>query len=313
MLRRLSVSCQGEPRQSGYRPRQCAGAFHRSFECGKRLKMNFQLRNFQLMLLSAVAAVWSSVAAGQTPPEASAVTEPGEIFRDCADCPEMVIVPAGEFSMGSGEIVYEKPEHKVVIASPFAIGRREVTFQEWDRCFVAGGCKHSPDDQGWGRGRRPVIDISWDDARLFLSWLSRTTKRAYRLPSEAEWEYAARAGTDSPFWWGRSTDGGNAVCEDCSALPPRQTLPAGSMRPNGFGLYDVAGNAAEWVEDCWHESYRGAPTDGSPWIAGQCRLRVLRGGSFGSKMSMVRPAARFRYDQDVRYYANGFRVARDLR
>ena len=278
------------------------------------MKMNFQLRNFQLMLLRAVAAVWSSVAAGQTPPPASDVPEPGEIFRDCADCPEMVVVPAGEFSMGSGETVYEKPEHKVVIASPFAIGRREVTFEEWDRCFAAGGCRHWPDDHGWGRSRRPVIDVSWDDAKLFLSWLSQTTKRAYRLPSEAEWEYAARAGTSFPFWWGRSAGGSYAVCEDCSAPPPRQTLPTGSMRPNGFGLYDVAGNAAEWVEDCWHDFYRGAPTDGSPWTtAGQCRLRVLRGGSFASKMSMVRSAARFRYDQDVRYYANGFRVARDLK
>jgi formylglycine-generating enzyme required for sulfatase activity len=274
--------------------------------------MNFQLRNFQLMLLSAVAAAWSWVAAGQTPPPAPAVPEPGEIFRDCVDCPEMVVVPAGEFTMGSGETVYEKPEHKVVIANPFAIGRREVTFEEWDRCFAAGGCKHWPEDHGWGRGRRPVIDISWDDAQLFLSWLSQTTKRAYRLPSEAEWEYAARAGTNTPFWWGRSTGGSSAVCEDCSASPPRQTLPTGSMRPNGFGLYDVAGNAAEWVEDCWNEFYRGAPTDGSPWSTGQCRLRVLRGGSFGSKMSMVRSAARFRYDQDVRYYANGFRVARDM-
>jgi formylglycine-generating enzyme required for sulfatase activity len=159
------------------------------------------------MLLSAAAVAWSSIAASQAPPADSAVPEPGEIFRDCADCPEMVVVPAGEFSMGSGETVYEKPEHKVVIDSPFAIGRREVTFEEWDRCFVAGGCKHSPNDYGWGRGRRPVIDVSWDDAKLFLSWLSQTTKRAYRLPSEAEWEYAARAGTNSAFWCGRCLRG----------------------------------------------------------------------------------------------------------
>jgi formylglycine-generating enzyme required for sulfatase activity len=235
-----------------------------------------------------------------------------EIFRDCAGCPEMVVIPAGEFSMGSSETPYEKPIHKVVIASPFAIGRREVTFEEWDRCFSAGGCKHWPEDHGWGRGRRPVIDISWDDAKTFLAWLSRITKQPYRLPTEAEWEYAARAGTNSPFWWGRSTTG-NAVCEDCSTPPPRQTMPAGSIQPNGFGIYDVAGNAAEWVEDCWNESYHGAPADGTPWTTGQCRQRVLRGGSFASKMAMIRSAARFRYDQDVRYYANGFRVARDMK
>jgi formylglycine-generating enzyme required for sulfatase activity len=285
--------------------------------------MNLRLRTFQLSFLSIVATVCSSaVPADETPPgplaavsspTSGVVPEPGEIFRDCADCPEMVVVPAGEFNMGSGETSYEKPEHKVVITSPFAIGRREVTFEEWDRCFAAGGCRHWPDDHGWGRGRRPVIDISWDDAKTFLAWLSQVTKRPYRLPSEAEWEYAARAGTTSPFWWGRSPSGGHAVCEDCAAPPPRQTQPTGSTRPNGFGLFDVAGNAAEWVEDCWNEFYRGAPTDGSPWTTGQCRQRVLRGGSFASKVSMTRSAARFRYDQDVRYYANGFRVVCDLK
>lgn len=269
------------------------------------------MRILQRLFLSA-AAVWSVAASQIPPPPALAAPRPGETFRDCAECPEMVVVPAGEFMMGSNETPYEKPAHKVVIASPFGIGRREITFEDWDRCFAAGGCKYSPDDHGWGRGQRPVIDISWDDAKEYLQWLSQTTKQPYRLPSEAEWEYAARAGTDSPFWWGRAMTG-NAVCQDCSAAPPRQTMPTGSIRPNGFGLFDVAGNVAEWVEDCWNESYRGAPRDGSPWRTGQCRQRGLRGGSFSSKMTMIRSSARFRYDQDVRYYANGFRVARDLK
>jgi formylglycine-generating enzyme required for sulfatase activity len=272
------------------------------------------MRIFQLLFLSIIATVWSSITASQTPPSPpSAVPEPGEMFRDCDDCPEMVVVPPGEFIMGSSESLYEKPEHKVVIASPFAIGLREVAFDEWDRCFAAGVCKYRPDDHGWGRGRRPVINISWDDAKIFLTWLSQITQRPYRLPSEAEWEYAARAGTKSPVWWGRSATGGKAVCEDCLTPPPRQTLPTGASWPNGFGLFDVAGNAAEWVEDCWNERYRGAPADGSPWTAGQCQQRVLRGGSFASKMMMIRSAARFRYDQNVRYYANGFRVVRDLK
>lgn len=266
------------------------------------------MRTCRSLLLS-LAVVWSSAAAGQTAP---AAPRPGEIFHDCSDCPEMVVVPDGAYTMGSGDTPYEMPEHKVTIVAPFAIGRREITFEDWDRCFTAGGCPYSPDDHGWGRGRRPVIDISWHDAKAFVTWLSQKTQHPYRLPSEAEWEYAARAGTVSPFWWGPSTTA-NAVCEDCAAAPPRQTMPAGSMRPNGFGLFDVAGNAAEWVEDCWNESYRGAPTDGSPWSAGQCRQRVLRGGSFASRMPLIRSAARFRYDQDVRYYANGFRVARDLK
>jgi formylglycine-generating enzyme required for sulfatase activity len=241
------------------------------------------------------------------------VPEPGEIFRDCPDCSEMVVVPAGEFKMGSGETPYEKPEHRVTIANPFAIGRREITFEEWDLCVAAGGCKYRPEDHGWGRGSRPVIDVSWDDAKAFVTWLSQKTGKGYRLPSEAEWEYAARAGTNSSFWWGQTPANGNANCEDCAGSPPRQTLPTGSLRPNGFGLYDVAGNAAEWVEDCWNESYRGAPTNGSAWTAGQCRQRVLRGGSFANKANFIRSSARFRYDEDVRYYANGFRVARDLK
>jgi formylglycine-generating enzyme required for sulfatase activity len=290
--------------------------------------MNLRPRILLLFILS--MAVWSGGAESQAPlrppgapsppapnatpaASASAIPDPGEIFRDCPDCSEIVVVPAGEFKMGSGETIYEKPEHRVVIANPFAIGRREITFEEWDLCFAAGGCKYRPDDHGWGRDNRPVIDVSWDDAKAFVTWLAQKTRKAYRLPSEAEWEYAARAGTNSPFWWGRAAPGGNANCEDCVATPPRQTLPTGSFRPNGFGLFDVSGNAAEWVEDCWNESYRGAPMDGSAWTAGQCRQRVLRGGSFASKANVIRSSARFRYDQDVRYYANGFRVARDLK
>jgi formylglycine-generating enzyme required for sulfatase activity len=279
---------------------------------------------FQLSA-AVLAALWCADAAAQLKPGEStaspaatstapstAALDPGEIFRDCPECTEMVVVPPGEFKMGSNDTIYEKPEHRVVIAAPFAIGRREITADEWDLCVNAGGCRYRPGDYGWGRGNRPVIDVSWDDAKEFVGWMSRKTGKAYRLPSEAEWEYAARAGTVSPFWWGRAT-AGNANCEDCATTPLRQTMPTGSFRPNGFGLYDVAGNAAEWVEDCWNESYRGAPMDGSAWTMGQCRQRVLRGGSFASKMPMVRSAARFRYDQDVRYYANGFRVARDLK
>jgi formylglycine-generating enzyme required for sulfatase activity len=224
-----------------------------------------------------------------------------------------VVVPAGDFDMGGNDTPFEKPEHRVSIQQPFGIGRREVTFDEWDACVATGACRHRPDDHGWGRGNRPVIDVSWDDVKVFVAWLSQRTGRKYRLPSEAEWEYAARGGTKSTFWWGRETGNGNANCEDCSAPPRRQTLPVGSFRPNGFGLYDTAGNAAEWVEDCWNDSYRNAPRDGSAWSTGQCRQRVLRGGSFGSRANIIRSAARFRYDQDVRYYGNGFRVVRDLK
>jgi formylglycine-generating enzyme required for sulfatase activity len=246
-------------------------------------------------------------------PSTATVPEPGEIFRDCAECAEMVVVPAGEFKMGSDETIYEKPSHRVVIGNDFAIGRREVTFEEWDLCVVAGSCRYRPDDRGWGRGTRPVIDVSWDDAQNFVAWMSQKTGKKYRLPSEAEWEYAARAGTETPFWWGRTLVKGAANCEDCGDSPLRKTTPAQSLRPNGFGLFDVAGNAAEWVQDCWNDNYRGAPSNGSAWTTGQCQQRGLRGGSFATKAALIRSAARFRYDQDVRYYTNGFRIARDLR
>jgi formylglycine-generating enzyme required for sulfatase activity len=272
--------------------------------------MKSLLKFLTFFSLSAAAAGWAATASSQAP---SAAPEPGEVFRDCADCSEMVVLPAGDFMMGGGETPYEKPAHRVRIANLIAIGRRETTFEEWDLCVAAGACKYRPDDHGWGRGNRPVIDVSWDDTRPFLDWLSQKTGKKYRLPSEAEWEYAARAGTPSEFWWGRAADNGHANCEDCGGPPLRKTQPAGSYRPNGFGLYDVAGNVAEWVEDCWNDNYRGAPSDGSAWVMGQCRQRGLRGGSFANKANYARSAARFRYDEDVRYYANGFRVVRDLK
>jgi formylglycine-generating enzyme required for sulfatase activity len=257
----------------------------------------------------------SQLSAAPPPPNApgASLPDPGETFRDCGECPEMVVVPDGEFKMGSAETIYEKPEHRVVFANRFAIGRREVTFDEWDACFVAGACKYQPDDRGWGRGNRPVINVSWDDAKVFVTWLAQKTGRSYRLPTEAEWEYAARAGTTSAFWWGREPATGRANCADCAIPPLNRTTPTGSFRPNGFGLYDVAGNVAEWVEDCWNDTYRGAPADGSAWTTGQCEERVLRGGSFASKANLIRSGSRFRYDEDVRYYANGFRVARGQR
>ena len=237
---------------------------------------------------------------------------PGELFRDCSDCPELVIVPSGEFDMGSTAKPTEQPVHHVSIPKNFAIGRREVTFAEWDRCVAGSGCKFSPPDQGWGRGDRPVTNVSWDDAQEFLAWLSKTTGKPYRLPTEAEWEYAARGGSTTPYWWGKDVGAGRAQCAECGGSADSRTAPVGSFRPNAFGLYDTAGNAAEWVEDCWNPTHRGAPNDGSARTDGDCSLRVLRGGSFADKAIAVRSSARFRYDQGVRYYANGFRVARDL-
>ena len=141
-------------------------------------------------------------ATGPAVGQSAAAPEPGELFRDCPDCPEMVVVPSGEFDMGGKDTPFEGPQHKVTIAKPFAIERRETSFAEWDACVTDGKCKHRPDDRGWGRGDQPVIDVSWEDAKAFVLWLTQKTGRNYRLPSEAEWEYAARAGTTSTYWWG---------------------------------------------------------------------------------------------------------------
>jgi formylglycine-generating enzyme required for sulfatase activity len=237
---------------------------------------------------------------------------PGETFRDCPDCVELVVVPAGEFQMGSNAKPAEAPIHKVTIHKDFAIGRREVTFAEWDRCVAAGGCKYSPPNPAWGRGNEPVTNISWDDAKEFVAWLAKTTGKPYRLPTEAEWEYAARGGSTTPYSWGKDIGTGRAQCADCGVSETGKPAVVGSFRPNAFGLYDTSGNAAEWIEDCWNPSYRGAPSDGSAWTTGDCSLHVLRGGSFADKAVTLRSSARFRYDEDVRYYANGLRVARDV-
>ncbi len=218
----------------------------------------------------------------------------GESFKDCPNCPEMVVVPAGSFRMGSPESEPEHesnegPQHRVAIAKPFAVGRFSVTFAEWDACVDAGGCSHIPDDEGWGRGDRPVINVSWDDARTYVTWLSKMTGKTYRLLSEAEREYAARAGTATPFWWGSSISPDKANY-DGSAEPykgggrkgeyRKKTMPVKSFRPNPWGLYQVHGNVREWVEDCWNANYSGAPTDGSARTTGDCGYRVLHGGSW---------------------------------
>ena len=236
--------------------------------------------------------------------------KPGDIRRDCPDCPELVVVSPGRFDMGSNEFAFEKPIHRVDIPRAFAIGRREVTVEQWDRCVAAGKCLHRPDDGGQGGGARPVTDVSWTDAKAYVAWLSQETGHTYRLPSEAEWEYAARGGTRTAFWWGRAPQPRFANCRECGGSG--QAVAVGSYFANPFGLFDTAGNAAEWVEDCWNESYRNAPRDGSAWTSGDCRQRVLRGGSFDSPARYLRSASRFRYDADVRYFANGFRVVREL-
>jgi formylglycine-generating enzyme required for sulfatase activity len=254
-----------------------------------------------------------------------------QTFRDCAECPEMVVIPAGSFTMGSpaGETnreqvpekfgAWERPQHGVSIGRPLAIGKYEVTFAEWDACVREGGCSHRPSDRGWGRGNRPVINVSWEDAREYARWLGRKTGQDYHLPSEAEWEYAARAGTTTPYWWGSRASheyanyGKDECCGGLAVGRDRweYTAPGGSFSPNGFGLYDVLGNVWEWVEDCWNASYRGAPTDGRAWTAGDCTRRVTRGGSWANEPWYGRSAFRVAAPEG-RGENIGFRVARTL-
>ena len=244
----------------------------------------------------------------------------GEVFRDCTDCPEMVVVQEGSYMMGSppdepGRWKDEGPRHQVTIGRPFAVGRYEVTFAEWDACRRAGGCSHTPGAEGWGRGNRPAINVNWRDAQEYVGWLSQKTGRTYRLLSESEWEYAARAGTDSPYYWGAEAGQGRANCGRCGGQQGgARTAPVGSFPANGFGLFDMSGNVWEWVEDCGHPDYTGAPSDGSAWLKpGDCRLRMLRGGAWDDAVARVRSAIRYWEFAETRRDVIGFRVGRALR
>jgi len=252
----------------------------------------------------------SSVQRNVAPPKTPVSFRPGDVFRDCDDCPQLVVIPAGRFEMGSNRRTDEKPPHPVDIPKPFAFGVYEVTVDEWNACLRAGGCKQSPEQ---GEGKLPIANVSWENTQNYLKWLSDKTGQKYRLPSEAEWEYAARAGTATRYWWGNDKGLKKANCTDCgSPWDGNGASPVGSFKPNPFGLYDVHGNVWEWTQDCWNPSYNGAPSHGEAWISGDCLSRVLRGGSWALDHEYMSSARRLRYDRDVRYYLNGFRVVREL-
>ena len=244
--------------------------------------------------------------------------KPKDIFRDCPDCPEMVVVPAGEFMMGSptdekGRYDSEGPQRKVTIAKPFAVGRFEVTFAEWDACVAAGGCKHKPKDEGWGRGRHPAINVSWNGiTNDYLPWLTRKTGKSYRLLTEAEWEYAARAGTTTPFSTGHEISTNQANFDPIGDPTRGKTVEVGSFSPNAFGLHDMHGNVWEWVEDCSVDDYKGAPIDASARTSKDWCTRVVRGGSWNYEATLLRSAYRYGMHPDLSSDNHGFRVARTL-
>lgn len=258
-------------------------------------------------------------------PQTGSVRTSNAAIWDAPELPEMMLIPAGSFLMGSppgerGRKADEGPQHRVEIRRSFAMSRDLVTFNEWDACVAEGGCRqYTPSDVHWGRGERPVVNVSWSDAQNYIAWLNGKTGKSYRLPSEAEWEYAARAGTSTPYYQGYSLttdqanyDGVDYPRDGSSGIYRQTTTPVGSFPPNGFGLTDMEGNVWEWTEDCWDADYRGAPSDGTARTSGDCNRRVVRSGAFNNTPLYARSAFRFWEVGQLRSAFIGFRVARDL-
>jgi formylglycine-generating enzyme required for sulfatase activity len=236
----------------------------------------------------------------------------GSEINDCPACPVLVSIPSGSFTMGSNSSdPSERPAHQVAIGVPFAIGKYELTVQQWNACAEAGACARLA--QG-AQPNAPMRDVSWDDAQVYVKWLSTTSGKPYRLPTEAEWEYAARGGTATRYWWGEQMVPAKANCKDCGQ-PWRVDGPAniGSFAANAYGLHDMNGSVWEWVADCWHNSYKDAPADGRTWETPNCNVRVIRGGSWREGANYMVSSTRFKYDASVRHSQNGFRVARSIR
>lgn len=218
-----------------------------------------------------------------------------EPVRDCADCPLLMPIPGGVL----------RPEGAPPVrVEPFLMARTEVTFDQWDACVADGGCAGQKDDHGWGRGDRPVINVTFHDARDYVRWLARRTGRAYRLPTEDEWEWAARGGTATAYWWGDDVGQGHANCRKCgSDWGGRMSAPVASFPANPYGLHDTAGNLWEWTTTCWAED-RAAPPEER-----DCAYRAAKGGAWYYIPSQARPANRARHAETLRSYTVGFRVA----
>jgi formylglycine-generating enzyme required for sulfatase activity len=255
------------------------------------------------------------VAVAPKAPDKSAANSPaaGE-SKDCAACPVMVSLPAGSFTMGSNSgDISERPPHHVTIGAPFAIGKYAVTVEQWNACAAANACPKLSGENGPGTNA-PARDLSWDEVQQYVKWLGKMTGKPYRLPTEAEWEYAARGGTATTYWWGEQMRKGNTNCKGCGD-PWHDERPenVGTFAANPYGLYDMGGNVWQWVSDCWHSSYKDAPADGHAWDAPGCDMRVIRGGSWREGADYMLVSTRFKYSESVRQSQNGFRVAKDLK
>ena len=235
------------------------------------------------------------------PQSGTPATQPASAVRE----PELKTVRGGRFTMGSNDDFTEKPSHQVTI-KPFAIGQYPVSVRDWNQCATAKACPFT----ATGKDDAPVTNVSWSDAKQYVAWLAGATGKPYRLPSEAEWEYAARAGTQTKYWWGEQFQADMANCKNCADVAgAEQPVKIGSFKPNPFGLYDMGGSVDQWVEDCWHKNYQGAPSDGSAWVESDCVSHVIRSGSWKNDARYVRPSNRDSYDTGVRYPTHGFRVA----
>jgi formylglycine-generating enzyme required for sulfatase activity/class 3 adenylate cyclase len=242
-------------------------------------------------------------AAPQSPPASPAT--PGPQLASAVREPEMKTVRSGSFTMGSTDDATERPPHQVAIKQ-FSISQYPVSVREWNQCAAATACAFV----AGGKDDAPVTNVSWSDAKQFSAWLAGATRKPYRLPSEAEWEYAARGGTQTKYWWGDQLQLGMANCKNCTDIAAaEQPIKLGSFKPNPFGLYDMGGSVDQWVEDCWHKNYQGAPADGSAWVEAECGSHVIRSGSWRSDARDVRPSNRDSYDTNVRYPTHGFRIA----
>ena len=262
---------------------------------------------------------------------ASGVAAPDAGFRDCADCPEMVAIPPGRFDMGTGAaevarlgiaptsrtLPWQQPQHPVTIAKRFALGATPITRVEYAIFAAARG--EAVAGVGWSApGIRqtdddPAVRVSWRQASAYVAWLAGKTGQPYRLPTEAEWEYAARAGTRTAYWWGDDPGVGRTVCDDCgSEWDGKGTAPVRRFAANPFGLFDMLGQVFEWTADCWNPNYEGAPRDGSAWRAGDCTQHPARGGSWNLDARFARAGQRSRDANDYEGNMLGLRVARDL-
>ena len=317
---------------------------------------------FPVRIVSLVLAISAPLAGAVFAGSDQATRQAGQTFRDCSDCPEMVVIPPGSFLMGSSaaeiardvaatlpryqalyaqkRMASEQPQHSIEIRRSFALSKYPLTRSEFEAFVRAtgytpvGGCMIVVDhiyrmhpEAGWQNpgfsqtDHDPVVCVNWQDAKAYIAWLneklhghsSANDEGPYQLPSEADWEYAARAGTTTSRWWGDAIGSGNAVCDGCgSQWDGKQTAPVGNFPSNAFGVSDVLGGAWEWTEDCWNETYAGAPADGSAWLSGDCKLRVIRGGNWFNRSWLLRSASRSADDASRRINAIGFRVAKAI-